>query len=62
MMVAKESEETIPPQLNNYRIVRSKENLLGKGGYGRVYKAKYIPTGEYVAVKEIEKMTKPAPF
>ena len=33
----------------------NKETILGSGTYGFVYKAKHKKTGNYVAIKEINK-------
>ena len=56
-MDAEESEEPTPSpvRLGDYQVIRSRQNLLGKGGFGRVFKGKHIQTGDDVAVKEIEK-------
>ena len=49
-------EHTEPPlDLGNYVVERSRQNLLGKGGFGRVFKGHHKQTEEDVAVKEIEK-------
>ena len=55
-MDTEELEEQSPPplRLGNYEVVRSRQNLLGRGGFGRVYLGKHIETGDDVAVKEVE--------
>ena len=49
-------ESTEPPlDLGNYVVERSRQNCLGKGGFGRVFKGHRKETEEVVAVKEIER-------
>ena len=62
-MDAEESEPPLSPlKLSHYKVERSKESLLGKGGYGRVCKGRHIETQEAVAVKEVEKNEKTCNF
>ena len=40
--------------MEDYHIIRNTENLLGKGGFGTVWKAKNVPEDKYVAIKEVQ--------
>ena len=38
---------------SNYKYI----NMIGKGGFGKVWKVKHISTGQFFALKEMSKAT-----